>query len=103
MSDSFVLRADGYPHIDKDPNATLNYTWDWKDWLVSAGGPTIVTAVVTADAGVTVSGAASIAAGLVTQILTGGTAGISYIATCRITTSDALVDDRSIVLDVLAR
>lgn len=103
MTDSFSTHADGFPHIDKDPDATLNYTWDYTRWLVRAGAPTILTAVITPESGITLVGSATIVAGLVTQTIAGGTAGESYKAVCRITTSNGLTDDRTIVLDVRAR
>jgi hypothetical protein len=103
MADSFVVHADGFGHIDKAPAADLKYTWDLTRWLAKTGNPTIASAAVVADVGITVSGAAAIAGPYVTQLITGGTLGESYKATLHFTTSDGQDDYRTIVLDVRAR
>lgn len=84
-----------------DPNAVLDYQWDWasKGWL--ADGETIQTHTVTV-AGVeldtdTATGTA------VTAWLSGGTVGTPASATCRITTSQGRTDDRTIRLVVQER
>lgn len=99
--------------IRKDPNAVLTYGMAWADWLA---GRTIATAVWTVPAGIT-KGVESVnsailvdddgrghAAGTVALVgLSGCTAGVSYTATCRVTTTDGDVDDRSIVVFCVER
>ena len=94
--------------IQKDPDAVLTYGIAWGDWL---GTRTIASAVWTVPDGIT-KGAESInsailvdddgvshAAGTVALVvLSGCTAGVNYTATCRVTTTDGDVDDRSIVI-----
>lgn len=93
--------------IQKDPDATLTYGMAWADWL---DGDTLSTAVWTVPAGIT-KGTASInaapidvdgvsqAANTVALVsLSGGTAGIDYTVTCRVTTAAGDIDDRSIVV-----
>mgnify|MGYP001013562374 CR=1 FL=1 len=102
MSDEFIIKSDGYPHIDKDPGAKLPYTWDWTVWLANMGSASIDDATITAT-GLTVHGVAQINGGLVSQVISGGTAGTSYPVTCRVQTNDGLIDDRTIVIDVKER
>ena len=94
--------------IPKDPDAALTYGMAWGDWL---GTRTIDTAVWTVPTGITkgvesINSAALVdddgvshAAGTVALVgLSGCTAGQNYTATCRVTTTDGDVDDRSIVI-----
>ena len=90
----------------KDPDAVLDYKFDWKtatngrgftDWLAS--GETIISGVITAEAGLTVdSYLLSDSSTSVIGWLSGGTAGDDYTVTCRITTSAGRTDDRSITI-----
>lgn len=83
MADSYI----------KDPDAVLDYVWNWASWLPD--GDTIASATVTADSGLTVdSDSATTTA--VTAWLSGGTVGQSYGVTCRIVTADGRTDDRTI-------
>lgn len=88
---------------DKDPGATLDYSIDWSSWLPS--GDTIDTATWTATTGLTVesSPAPSLAAGVATVWLSGGTAGTRYTATCQVTTTAGRIDERSIAIVVKDR
>ena len=87
MPDSFI----------KDPNAVLDYQWNWAEWLPD--GDAIVTATVTADTGLTVA-SSSRASTAVIAWLSGGTAGNSYGVLCRITTAQGRTDDRTITINV---
>lgn len=84
----------------KDPNATLDWSFDWSRWLADA--ETITAQTVTADPGLTVN-STSQSAGVVTTWLSGGTAGDDYRVTCQITTSDGRIDDRTITIRVRER
>ena len=84
----------------KDPDAVLDYAFDWNTWLAS--GETISSRVVTADTGLTkVSDSES--SGIVTAWLSGGTAGTSYNVACKIVTSDGRTEERSITVLVRER
>jgi len=84
----------------KDPDAVLDYAFDWNTWLAS--GETISSRVVTADTGLTkVSDSES--SGIVTAWLSGGTAGTSYNVACKIETSDSRTEERSITILVQER
>lgn len=85
----------------KDPDAKLDYAFDWSDWLAS--GETISSQTVTASpTTMTVSGTAQ-AGGTVTYWLTGGTDGVNYRVTCHIVTSVSREDDRTDTIMVRER
>lgn len=54
----------------QDPNATLNWTFDWTDELAENGNPTITASVVTTDN--------------VAAVVTGGTSPVGATVTCRL-------------------
>jgi hypothetical protein len=83
MADSYI----------KDPNAVLDYQWDWSAWLPD--DDTIASATVTAESGLTVDSSSN-ADATVTAWLSGGTVGSDYNVTCRIVTADGRTDDRTI-------
>jgi len=97
--------------FEKDPNAVLDYKWDWaaltnengtSDWLGS--GETISSKTVTADTGLIVDSSSLTDANTsVTAWLSGGTVGVEYNVVCHITTSDARQDDRTIRIVVVQR
>lgn len=77
----------------KDPNAVLDYEFNWLDWLESE--ETIISHVVTVDAGITKDSDSELD-GIVLVWLSGGTHGIDYIVACEITTSVGRTEERSI-------
>ena len=86
----------------QDPNAVLDYQWDWTPWL--AVGDSIVAHQIIASPGLTVV-ANSRAGAVVTVWLSIGAGvetGVTLTATCRVTTANtpARVDDRSIEIVV---
>ena len=90
----------------KDPDAVLDYKFDWKaltngtgesDWLQTA--ETISSHTIDADSGITVdSSALSDANTSVTVWLSGGTAGTNYAVRCEIVTSAARTDERTMTI-----
>lgn len=82
----------------KDPAATLDYVFDWSDWLVDDDA--IASHTVTADTGITVASSTATTTH-VTVWLSGGTAGTWYTVQCRITTSGGRTDDRTISIRVM--
>ena len=92
MSDSFI----------KDPQARLDYTWDWGLWLADVND-TISTATVTVPDGLTADGSAVVGDTAVTQRVSGGDVDGAYRMVCQITTAGGLVDERSINLTIIDR
>jgi L-rhamnose isomerase len=84
----------------KDPDAVLDYTWDWSRWLQA--GEAIVSHQILVPTGITLD-SSDADAERVTAWLSGGTNGITYTVTCRITTDQGRTDDRSIAVWVLDR
>lgn len=82
-----------------DPDAVLDYIWDWTAWLDS---DTISTATTTADTGITVDSTTNTTT-TATVTLSGGTAGENYDVTVHITTAAGLEDDRTIRIQVRER
>jgi len=83
----------------KDPAAVLDYGLDWSAWL---DGDTIDTSTWTITTGLTKDGDDH--DGTTTTVwLSGGTAGTSYRATNRITTTGGRTDERTIRITVSDR
>lgn len=83
----------------KDPNATLDYVWDWSTWLTT--GETITTHTCTGT-GVTVS-SSSHTGTTVTAWVTGGTGLTTASVTCHVVTSAGRADDRTLTFDITDR
>lgn len=86
--------------VTHDPQAKLDYGWDWSDWLT--GGDTITTATITATpTGATITDKViSVDGGSVTCMVV---TTASCRLTCHITTVQGRQDDRSITLSVRDR
>lgn len=84
----------------KDPNAVLDWLFDWSDWLAVA--ETITAATITVDAGLTKDSSTNTTT-CVTVWLSGGTVGVEYAVVCHITTNQGRQDDRSLRIRVTER
>lgn len=84
----------------KDPDATLDWVWDWNEWLDE--GETISTSTFFATVGLVITQSSNTTK-TATVWLSGGTAGQVYQVTNRITTSSGRTDDRSITIRVEER
>lgn len=84
----------------KDPGATLDYAFDWTDWL--GDGETITGTSWTVPAGLNKVSESASAYVSVCRI-SGGTVGVNYTVTCQITTSEGEIDRRSLQLTVQNR
>lgn len=105
MADTVVVTESGRAEIVKDPNAVLDYVFDWSDWLdalpdaiashsvaVEAGDCTVLNSVINGKT--------------VVVWLSGGTAGTTAKVRCRITcnaTTPARVDDRTLYVKIRDR
>ena len=94
--------------IDKDPSAQLTYTLDWVNWLEDAD--TVASAVWSAAARrndptpITVVSSGITDSNTDTYIeLSGGQVDKTYIVTCKVTTTDGLVDRRNFRVKCVAR
>jgi len=88
----------------KDPEAVLDYLFDWTDWLNT--GETIASATVTPEAGLVLetSGIVNAATG-VNAVISAGIDGVKYSMRCKITTDSvpARVDFRTVYIEVATR
>jgi hypothetical protein len=89
--------------FEKDPQATLDYLFDWSEWLGS--GESITSATVTAESGLTVDSTDVVNGTGVRAWLSGGEDWTAYEVTCSITTdsSPARVDERTMTIMVRDR
>jgi hypothetical protein len=84
----------------KDPNAVLDYGFDWSDWLTT--GETISTSTWIVPSGIT-QDSESESTELTTIWLSGGTARERYDVTNRIVSSAGRTDDRTLRILVANR
>lgn len=84
----------------KDPDAVLDWVWDWNEWLDE--GEIIASSTFIASVGITIDSESNTTK-TATVWLSGGTAGQVYQVTNRITTSSGRTDDRSITIRVTER
>lgn len=84
----------------KDPDAVLDYAFDWADWL--ADGESISTYTITAEIGITKDSDSRVGTAVVCWF-SGGTAGEIYSVVCHITTSDNRQDDRTMFIQIEER
>jgi len=84
----------------KDPDAVLDYSVDWDAWL---SGDTITSSqwIVTGQDSDLVVDSEANSTTAATVWLSGGTLGVTYTVTNRITTGEGRTDDRSIAVTVL--
>lgn len=83
----------------KDPDAVLDYEFDWSEWLAS--GETISSTTVTVT-GVTLDSSPNDSTSVVAWV-SGGTDGAVATVACRITTSAGRTDERTITLRITER
>ncbi|WP_432112857.1 hypothetical protein [Streptomyces sp. S1] len=84
----------------KDPQAVLDWAFNWSRWL--SEDESISSATVTVDAGLT-KDSQSNDTGTVTVWLSGGTLGVTYKVACRITTNQGRTDERTIGIRITDR
>ena len=111
--DTFVTNAAGKnPTIEKDPNAKLDYTFDWTAWLDLVGDAiSVASCVATSDGSQGVSDIAvtqTVVVGkTVVAWVTGGLVGEKVALRCRITTTLASpgprIEDRTVYLKIKER
>jgi hypothetical protein len=84
----------------KDPDAVLDWKWDWTNWMNA--NETISSSTFVADAGLTIDSSAN---GVTTTTvwLSGGNPGEPYRVSNKITTNQGRTDERSITIRVTNR
>lgn len=80
----------------KDPNATLDYSIDWEDWLVSGDSISSSTWYVSGSDSLLLVSASGSTSTTTTVWLDGGTSSYVYNVTNRITSACGRTDDRTI-------
>ena len=86
--------------VPHDPNASEIYRWDWLDWLE---GETISAQSIIAEAGITAT-LVTLGTTYVDIRILGGTAGVTYGVTNRVTSSaNARIQDRTVRFAVRER
>ena len=81
----------------KDPDAILDYSVQWSQYLpatVTVASCTWIVSPVEAG-GLYISGTPSLATALATAVVAGGKAGNTYTLTCRAVLSNGTTDDRA--------
>lgn len=84
----------------KDPEAVLDFVWDWSELL--DGTDEIASHTITAPDGITVNSSSNDAS-TVTVWLSGGTAGADYGVECKVVTNDGRTDERTMTIAVRER
>lgn len=77
----------------KDPDSTLDFVWDFKDWL-STGDSIVSHQFITSSEDIIVEDSNE-SGGEITAFISGGVLGKVYEITCRVTTSLGKIDDKS--------
>lgn len=87
--------------IYKDDDADLDYTSDWTNWLI--GADTIIAAAWTIPPDLISSNPNTFNTVTATCWLKGGTIGTTYTVSCKITTANGRVDERSFRVKIKER
>ena len=89
----------------KDPDAVLDYQFDWSDWLTTdevVSSSTITISPVVATVGLS-AGTPTVNSGVVKVWLSNGVTGANYTVACEIVTNQSRTDERSILIQCLDR
>lgn len=84
----------------KDPDAILDYSFDWSGWLES--GEAILTHIITVTSGLILRSSTE-AGGVVVVWLSRGVDQAYYAVTCRITTDSDRTDERTFSVQCVQR
>jgi hypothetical protein len=84
----------------KDPQAYLDYKWDWSSYLST--GETVVSGIITVPDGLVLEDTV-VGSNYVTAWLSGGVVPEQYTVICNVTTNQGRIDERSISIIVQDR
>jgi hypothetical protein len=103
MTDAYTIPETGFPWIVKDPDAVLDYLFDWSDWL--AEGENIASHTVEVESGTCEVESEIEQSGVVTAWISGGALGETSFVRCRITSDNvpARTDDRTVKIKIRRR
>jgi hypothetical protein len=87
----------GESYIEKHASATLDYQFDWTDWLAN---DTIKAYTVTVSSGLTKVSDTEVS-GVITVLLSGGTAKQHYAVVCAIETNAGRIENKTVVIRVV--
>lgn len=100
--DTYVVDAvTGKATILKDPDATLDYSFDWTAWLLAISDTISSKSFIVVAPIVIVS--QSVVGGICTVFLSGGVVGTTYPVVNRIVTAGGRTEDRTIYLKIKDR
>lgn len=85
----------------KDPNAVLDYKFDWTDYLTPVSD-VIANVTWVLGTGLTLASSSNTAM-TATAFVSGGTVGEELLLTCRIVTTGGRTDDRTVTLLIVDR
>jgi len=89
-----------YTEFDKSPDAVLDYTFDWSQWIPLPG--TIQSSTWSSDDGITID-SNLYTDDKATVFLSGGVIGRKYIVSNTIVTNTGLTETRSFIVHVQRR
>lgn len=102
MTDTYVIdQATGKAVIGKDPNAVLDFPFDWSAWLAGVSD-TLQAATYTVSGG-GVLDRQTISATVSTPWISGGVSGSTIKLSCRVTTIAGRTDERTVYIKVKDR
>ena len=99
-NNSYKTNIYGSTTIDKDPNATLDYSWYWTAWLAAITDT--INSVIITSVGVTVV-SHNQTNGMITVWVSGGNVGFLATVTCKIVTVGGRTDERTITFNMVPR
>lgn len=98
-----VKITNGKATDEKDPNAVLDYVFDWSTWLAGNTPTETISLYEVIAAGCTAIATLLTDQNKVTVRVSGGTVDQPATVTCRITTNTGQVDDRTLTLKIKER
>lgn len=87
--------------VTKGPMADLDFAIDWTAWLT--GGDTLASTDWTVPDGLTTSKDPVVSGGKAIIWFSGGTPGQTYVATCKIVTTQGRTDERELAIRIARR
>lgn len=103
MADTYDIDSRGRLFILKDPDATLDFPFDWTEWLTDIDDTIFLVDIIVDTANGLVLASQSHTTTTATAWVSGGTVGSYAFVTCRIFTTKGRKDDRSIYLKIKER